>query len=91
MYIYRCGRNDCRKQVAKKRKLSDYKTVKPTLCPGCGCNSLIDITKRKKRERRAETCRCDGVHYPHRKGSIIWCKQHPTGPTEQDYQDRYVY
>jgi hypothetical protein len=21
----------------------------------------------------------------------VWCKNHPTGPTEQDYKDRYGY
>jgi len=41
---------------------------------------------KKNKERM---CDCGNPPYPHRKASSVWCMQHPTGPTEEDYKNEF--
>jgi len=53
---------------------------------------LYDYSCDRKRNK-ARTCWCDGLEggYPHHKGTSVWCIYHPTGPSEEDYIERYDY
>ena len=70
---YRCGR--CRARRSLRRELWQY--VRP---PRCGCKSIdwrLDMSRtREWQERKGvfDTCRCDGAHYPHRRGSVLRCE-----------------
>jgi len=85
---YRCGK--CRARKVLKRELWEY--IRPPRCI-CGSNDWrLDMHRYKEWKNRTgvyATCHCDGLHHPHRKGSNVWCDHHKTGPTEQDFKDRY--
>ena len=84
MFLYRC--RNCSKREAKKKRVEEYKRVQK--CKDCG-HELRYLDKWQMKKNKETTCKCDGVSYPHRIGSIVWCKFHKTGPSEKDYQDRY--
>lgn len=79
---YRCGRSACRKVYYLPKDPLEYVREKRCSCGG----HLHDYSVNRK---RGNTCLCDGLPYPHRKGSVVWCKHHLTGPTDADYQERY--
>ena len=80
----RCSKCGARKTL--NMMPHQYKLDKHRNCL-CGGELRVDWY-RKKKENKAP-CKCDGYHYPHRKGGGVWCKNHPTGPSEQDYLNRY--
>lgn len=80
----RCSKCGARKTL--NMMPHQYKLDKRRTCL-CGGELRVDWY-RKKKENKAP-CKCDGYHYPHRKGGGVWCKHHPTGPSEQDYLNRY--
>lgn len=80
----RCSKCGARKTL--NMMPHQYKLDKHRACL-CGGELRVDWY-RKKQENKAP-CKCDGYHYPHRKGGGVWCKHHPTGPSEQDYLNRY--
>jgi len=84
-YNYRCGTANCRRQVTFKKLLEQY--VRERKCDHC--DGKLYRTRRDKIRNKKRTCECDGLHFPHRAGSTIWCSEHPTGPTDQDQEDRY--
>lgn len=85
----RCRHCDHRRSL--KRRPEDY--LRAPACPHCGGRSwrLDKYRMKEKRERIGvfNTCHCDGLPYPHRAGSDVWCRKHPTGPTEEDFRGRY--
>ena len=90
-YLYRCKKRladgtKCDTRNALKRKLTDYK--RPPKCRGCG-KELSYIDKWQRAKNRENVCNCGDPHFPHRAGSTVWCTQHPTGPSEEDYRERY--
>jgi DNA-directed RNA polymerase subunit RPC12/RpoP len=57
-------------------------------CPFCRSHRIYYDSYEWKRRvaRRKHTCTCSGLHFPHRRASSVWCMNHPTGPTEEDYK-----
>ena len=96
-YTYRCGTKGCRKQVTFKKKIEDFidgkQCEKLNLVNGklVKCGGNLHRFKRDKIRDKTRNCNCDGFPWdgPHRRGSSVWCENHPTGPTEEDYRDRY--
>lgn len=85
-YNYRCSVSECRKRRTLRKKIELY--MRRPKCPSCGADSLkYDPTEKIRTKSR--TCRCDGLFYPHHKGTSVWCDHHPTGPTDEDWQERY--
>jgi len=41
------------------------------------------------KKNKENVCWCDAYTHPHRPASSVWCSEHPTGPTDEDYEDRY--
>lgn len=41
------------------------------------------------KKNKENTCNCGHLDYPHQAGSSVWCIEHKTGPTEDDYKTRY--
>lgn len=87
-FFYKCG--SCRSMKVLNRELWEY--IRPPKCK-CGVQDWRMDSARYNRwlNRTGEynTCKCNGLHYNHRAGSTVWCEKHPTGPTEEDYIDRY--
>lgn len=87
---YPCRCRKCGARKSFKRKPTDYFREKK-----CSCGGTYRIDwYRKNREFKGKVCYCGELvgkngPYPHRPGSSVWCREHPTGPTEQDYIERY--
>lgn len=81
---YRCGRGKCRAIYHLPKPPEAYRKEKRCDCGG----KLHDYTYERKRNGR-KVCHCDGWPFPHQKGSSVWCQERPTGPTEEDYLERY--
>jgi DNA-directed RNA polymerase subunit RPC12/RpoP len=86
---YRCL--DCSKHFTKTRRPEQY--VREPRCPRCRSKRVrYDEYEWKRRlARKRHVCLCSGAPYPHRKGSLVWCEHHPTGPTDADWLDLYSY
>lgn len=84
-----CRCRYCRARRTLPKHPSKYLIRRYARCYSCGRDALSVDRFRKHKEGKRYTCHCDGVHYPHRRGSLIWCIHHPTGPTEADFMDRY--
>lgn len=81
---YRCGKDGCRRIYHLTKHPEEYAKTKRCACGG----TLHDYSVDRKRNS-ARTCYCDGLSYPHKKGSSVWCKEHLTGPSNEDYEERY--
>jgi hypothetical protein len=81
---YRCGRAGCRKVHTLSKAPGEYRTERK-----CSCGGTLHDYSMDRRRNKARTCGCDGLPYPHKKGSDVWCPHHPTGPTEEDFEMRY--
>lgn len=87
-YRYRCSRQACRTRRTLPRRLEQY--VREPRCRCCGGSLTLDVYRQRKGASEGRpTCYCDGVHYPHREGGTVWCRHHPTGPTDRDFIERY--
>lgn len=84
-YNYRCTRDRCRRRVTKRRRIEEYVHDHHRRCPACGGNLSFDPAPRRQTKRR--TCRCDGYHFPHHRGSM-WCIHYEGELTEEDLRDR---
>lgn len=84
-YQCRCNRNECRQRVTLNKHPLDYVNEKHCVCGG----RLHVDQHRMTAEHKRVLCKCDGLPFPHRKGSSVWCREHPKGPTEQEYYERY--
>ena len=80
---HRC--RNCKSHFSFRRPLQDY--ARQRRCPHCGSTNIRydEYEWNRRLKRRQHVCRCYGVPFPHRKGSIVWCVYHPTGPLEEDY------
>lgn len=95
---YRCGTRSCYARRSLPKPIEEYQRV-PT-CPRCGKDTLTLDKHRHTTELKklkATTCYCDdvinpeGKPFPHQVGSSVWCKEHPEGPSENDFLTRYGY
>jgi len=84
-YPYRCTRNRCRKRRSLPKHTHQY--IKTPICRVCVGKLSFDKTKRKRTKR--DTCTCDGISYPHFKGTEPWCVYAKIGPTEEDFKERH--
>ena len=78
-YLYRCTARiksglskgkTCGCRRALPHKVGWYK--RPPTCRRCGA-VLRYIDKLQQLRNKKTTCRCDGAHFPHRKGSVPLC------------------
>ncbi len=87
-YNYRCSfRQTCGARKTLPKKIERY--AKAPLCPSCGADSLQSVNTKEKARNKRRTCRCDGYHFPHHKGTEPWCLHAARGPTQEDNEDRY--
>lgn len=87
---YRCTiKRRCGVRVSLPRLIDQY--IRRPMCPECGKDTLKIDPAIKTQRKKWQLCKCDGLPWsgPHRKGGSVWCKHHPIGPTEEDYQNRY--
>ncbi len=86
-YLYRC--NHCSKRRSLPRLHTDY--IRLPKCEGCGRLLVYrDVWQERKNKERDNLCYCNQLPFtPHRKASTVWCVEHPTGPTDDDFRERY--
>lgn len=81
---YRCGRRGCRRVHTLSKPPTAYLTLKR-----CDCGGTLHDYSMDRHRNAARTCYCDGPGpFPHHAGTSVWCREHPTGPTEEDYRSR---
>ncbi len=73
---YRC--KACRKRKVLPKPIEEYRYfVRSLSCYGCWGVEFYEDKHRKKQKTEHvagyEVCNCDGVHYPHRPGSVKLC------------------
>jgi hypothetical protein len=80
---------DCGKHFSMARPVTAYANTRK--CPSCKSTRVrFDEYEYKRRlDRRKNTCCCDGLAFPHRPASTVFCRQHPVGPSEEDYRYQY--
>ena len=86
-YHYRCSTDTCRKRVTLNKPIGMYVQRKYRVCPSCKGHTLKECPSVNK-WNKANTCRCDGYHFPHMKGSK-WCFKNTKPLTDEDYEDRH--
>lgn len=87
-YRYRCSSSQCRTRRTLPRLVEQYQ--REPRCKCCGARLTLDIYRQRLGPSEGrQTCHCDGEHFPHRAGSSVWCRHHPTGPTMNDFAFRY--
>lgn len=90
---YRCTHHGCRARVTLKRRRERY--LEKPKCPSCGreLTGKPDFKMRVRDKRRACDCgeiaNSKGSQWPHRKGSIKWCRYSALPLTDEDYAERY--
>lgn len=60
----------------------------------CLCGGTLHDYSSDRKRNKSRNCFCDGLFWsqkggPHKKASSVWCVHHPTGPTEEDYINKY--
>ena len=67
-YNHQCSHRHCRKRITLARPIEQY--IREPKCPACGRKQLkFDPAPRRQTMQR--TCRCGGVHFPHRIGTVL--------------------
>lgn len=85
---YRCtDHTNCGARVTLAKSIELYR--KRPVCPGCKKDKLKCVTKYERARDKLRTCKCDGIIYPHSKGTEPWCEYAKVGPTEEDQKDRH--
>jgi hypothetical protein len=89
---YRCTRKQngdgshtkpCGQRVKLRKPIDQYK--KRPMCPACKHDSLKIDLAHYKRKRRLK-CNCQGVPFPHERGTIIGCQHYARPVTEDEYR-----
>ncbi len=87
MQVYLPVRRHCRCRICGARQTKprhpDEYVIGP-VCTRCGRRNTLRIDKwADSKPWRRDTCRCDGYHFPHRRGSL-WCYHNPAYPVDED-------
>lgn len=69
-----------------KKKVEEY--ARPKKCPSCK-NEITFLDTYQMKKNKQNTCNCGQPHFPHQAGSSVWCIEHKTGPSEEDYKGVY--
>jgi hypothetical protein len=88
LYRYRCNRRlaskegqHCGTRRTLRHPVEWYK--RPPKCKSCGAE-LTYRDRSRSREIARDTCSCDGLHFPHRQGSL-GCR-HYKGPRDLEME-----
>lgn len=82
---YRCGQRFTLRRHPESYKRDRY------VCPSCGGRAYSDEQNRRNELAKQERCHCNGVPFPHRKGSILGCDHHPVDPLEWSPEQEAQY
>lgn len=69
-YRCRCRRRACQVRVTLARHPDAYRRERR--CRACGSGLRVDRYRTEGDEARRDTCRCDGLPFPHRRGSYTY-------------------
>ncbi|TFH47837.1 MAG: hypothetical protein E4H01_07490 [Lysobacterales bacterium] len=68
-YNYRCNKADCRKRVTLAHEIEWY--IRVPKCQQCKRPDTLRFDPWVRDQTLRRTCKCIGVHFPHRKGTVI--------------------
>ena len=69
IYNHRCSdRANCGKRKTLRRHIDDY--IRRPVCPNCG-EDRLKFDPSVRRQTMKQVCRCIGVRFPHRSGTVI--------------------
>lgn len=87
MYNHRCSKHGtCGKRVTLRRDIDNY--IRRPKCPRCKCDTLRNVTKDVRKQGQQRKCFCDGMSYPHAKGTGF-CNYNDK-LTAADLEERHV-
>ena len=69
IYNYRCMKRDCRKRVTLRHPLEWY--INPPKCKACERPDTLRYDPWVRKWNMSQICRCNGVHFPHRKFTVL--------------------
>ena len=83
-YKYKCRCKKCGSRKTLTKHPAEY--MKTLVCWSCKSvnNYRIDWYRTRGKESKKFTCKCDGMPYPHRKGSTPFCVHSDDEPTYED-------
>lgn len=93
-YAMRCAN----KKACGRRFTLDkppHRYYRPVKCPHCKGHNVLDVNatvqnERARNKREGRTCYCTGYPFPHRDGTLRFCKGHPSyglEPSAQELRD----
>lgn len=87
----RCGVETCRQRFTLRRNPEEY--VRAIKCPSCGDHLKVrSVEAERQRELvKQDTCSCGGYPFPHRKGSMRGCADHPRAIEEFTQEEIHDY
>lgn len=77
---------ECGQRASLKKSIDKYK--RRPLCPGCGRDSLL-IDKAHHVRKRKLKCSCQGVPYPHERGTLPLCENYKGILTEEQHREAF--
>jgi hypothetical protein len=66
---YRCNKKDCRHRVSLRHKLEWY--IREPKCKSCKRSNTLRFDPWVRQQTIRRTCKCGGVHFPHRRGTVL--------------------
>jgi hypothetical protein len=69
IYNYRCNKMDCRKRITLKHLLGWY--LHEPFCKACRRRDTLRPDPWVRKWNMSQLCRCSGVHFPHRKFTVL--------------------
>lgn len=85
-FNYRCTSASCRKRTTKPKLLEQYVQERYTVCAVCGGRLSHDPEVRRRSKK--QKCVCDGLPYPHRRGTF-GCAHDERERTDEWYEEYY--
>ena len=81
----------CGRRFTLKRHPDRYIQRWRVMCPSCGGHAYIDEYNRRRELEGRDQCHCNGIPFPHQRGSILGCDSHPKAPEDWTMEDEYQY
>jgi hypothetical protein len=69
IYNYRCMKSDCRKRITLAHKLGWY--INEPFCKACRRRDTLRLDPWVRHWNMSQLCKCSGIHFPHRKFTIL--------------------
>ncbi len=69
IHNYRCNKRDCRKRITLAHRLEWY--IHEPFCKACRRRDTLRLDPWVRAWNMSQVCRCNGIHFPHRRRTIL--------------------